>query len=967
MPARPSGRPAFYRLLTAIGVALALVTIAWAQAPTLKPGSTVKQTDRTRAVLWIRKTQFLTGTDDGALHAWAIGQLGSELDPKLAGHDSAVTSLALRPTASSRAPQFLSGGLDGVARLWVVPGNPVASPTLTISGGLALGPPDGRIALGSGKSIQVWAPATDTDGSKAVTLTGHAANVTAVVWNGNNSIVSADADGTVNVWNGPFSSSTQPAGTIAILPKTAVRALGLAKVNSVIAGSDDGLLRVAGVPAGNGLTPAKAATTPVLFVSSADGKNYAAVQGQFVAVYQAPDGTLKGKSDDLGQAVLAVAIGPDGSTAAYALADNTVGRLKLDTAKSALGKDGTPAKAAAKVSAVALASDWLAYATVDGSGTAGVTIQKANGTAAPALGPPTGQVRALIFGQSDSTKARLLGALANNPVLQWQATGTGTIAPSTLATPGAAATALDLSDDGNTLALATAEAKATVQLWDVTPGATTPKRLAAADGHPATKPLKAVALSRDGRRVVSGAADGSVILWDSRPVAGTLRALQSVSGPAADVIGFQVGADASSAVAAWSGQSVQVWQPAVKQTLEPKADGSVTPPVNALATNGDGSLAVVVANDGNARVFDLAKSQVSTVDGLPKNAKAAQFLTANTVAVGLDDGSVSTWTAPGPSAVLIPAPASGGGIVSLAVSSDGTGPVGLVVGTDSGACRQYGLTGPPSRAATVLRQSFSTGGAAVSAVANFPAAGAPNLSDNDSLVTVTGTQVGLWPAAGERGALPLRVLDRDHERVNCVAWAPDGSSAALAAADGSIRFWDADAKTQSAKVKAHPNTAFAVVYIDTNTVATGGDDQVVKLWPTTAATTQTGQAVGHSGAVRCLAFQPSSSTLASGSVDKTVRVWDVSNPAAPKVKASLTGPSGAVRALAFQPGGTLLAAGDSAGSVVVWDASTLAAAPAGTTLKVGAGVTVLGVAWSTSGNQLAAGASDGNVYLFTTP
>ena len=39
---------------------------------------------------------------------------------------------------------------------------------------------------------------------------------------------------------------------------------------------------------------------------------------------------------------------------------------------------------------------------------------------------------------------------------------------------------------------------------------------------------------------------------------------------------------------------------------------------------------------------------------------------------------------------------------------------------------------------------------------------------------------------------------------------------------------------------------------------------------------------GHSGACRCVAFSPDGKTLASGSADKTIKLWDAeAEPARP--------------------------------------------------------------------------------------
>ena len=66
-----------------------------------------------------------------------------------------------------------------------------------------------------------------------------------------------------------------------------------------------------------------------------------------------------------------------------------------------------------------------------------------------------------------------------------------------------------------------------------------------------------------------------------------------------------------------------------------------------------------------------------------------------------------------------------------------------------------------------------------------------------------------------------------------------------------------------------------------------------------------------------MAFSPDGATLASGSADETVGLWDA---ATGEPKGTLTGHKDAINYLAFSSDGTTLASGSVDGTVLLWDA-----------------------------------------------
>ena len=106
--------------------------------------------------------------------------------------------------------------------------------------------------------------------------------------------------------------------------------------------------------------------------------------------------------------------------------------------------------------------------------------------------------------------------------------------------------------------------------------------------------------------------------------------------------------------------------------------------------------------------------------------------------------------------------------------------------------------------------------------------------------------------------------------------------------------------------EGHSDEVTGVVFSpDGSQLASGSGDRTVRVWDVQTSQCQY-TLEGHSGNIVSVVFSPDGSQLASGSRDRTVRVWDVQTG---QCQHTLEGHSGNVTSVVFSPDGSQLASG----------------------------------------------------------
>ncbi len=201
--------------------------------------------------------------------------------------------------------------------------------------------------------------------------------------------------------------------------------------------------------------------------------------------------------------------------------------------------------------------------------------------------------------------------------------------------------------------------------------------------------------------------------------------------------------------------------------------------------------------------------------------------------------------------------------------------------------------------------------------------------DGSTLAYGVWSTVKLWDVATRTN---IATLEGHTGLVSSVGFSPDGTTLVSGSHDHTVRLWDVTTEENIAILEGHTNVVWSVGFSpDGTTLVSGSHDHTVRLWD---VTTEENIAIleGHTSPVYSVAFSPDGKTLASGPYDitvydgtlapevgeSTVHLWDI---ATRQNIAALPGHTNGVTSVAFLPYGTTLASGSEDGKVLLWDVS----------------------------------------------
>ncbi|KIN95017.1 hypothetical protein M404DRAFT_87651, partial [Pisolithus tinctorius Marx 270] len=458
----------------------------------------------------------------------------------------------------------------------------------------------------------------------------------------------------------------------------------------------------------------------------------------------------------------------------------------------------------------------------------------------------------------------------------------------------------------------------TVQIWDVERGVQIGSPL---EGH--THTVMSVAFSPDGKRIVSGSLDDTVRVWD---VEGGVQIGSPLEGHTHIVNSVAFSPDGKRIVSGSWDKTVRIWDVEGGVQIGSPLKGH-TDSVNSVAFSPDGKWIRIVSGswDKTVRVWDVEGGVEvgSPLEGHTEGVNSFAFSPdGKRIVSGSWENTVNIWDAEG--VVQIDSLFEGHTdvVTSIAISPDGkmivSGSIDetirvwdveqgrIISGSSDKTVRIWDVEGCVQIDSPLEGHTHT-----VMSVAFSP----------DGKRIVSGSldnTVRIWDVEG--GVQIGSPLEGHTDGVNSVAFSPDGKRIVSGSLDKTVRVWDVEGGVQiGSPLEGHTYAVNSVAFSpDGKWIVSGSRDTTVRIWDVEGGVQIGSPLEGHTDAVESVAFSPDGKWIVSGSWDKTVRIWDVEGGV--QIGSPLEGHTNIVNSVAFSPDGKRIVSGSWDKTMRVWEA-----------------------------------------------
>ena len=450
------------------------------------------------------------------------------------------------------------------------------------------------------------------------------------------------------------------------------------------------------------------------------------------------------------------------------------------------------------------------------------------------------------------------------------------------------------------------------------------------EGH--KKSVYAVAVTPDGRDVISGSEDRTLKIWDLEKG----EEKTTLRGHHGWVTAVAVTPDGNCAISASEDKTLKVWD--LRTGEEKTTFRGHKDTVWAVAVTPNGKYAVSSSLDKTLKIWDLEKGVEKTTLRGHKDSVCDVAVTPNgeyAVSASLDktlkvwdlEKEVEKTTLRGHNDWLCTVAIAPNGKYAVSASLDGTLKVWDLEKREEKATltEHDGLT---YSIAFTTDGEYAISGYSTLKVWNLETGGEiTSLKGHDGRVSaIAVTPDGRYAiSASDDRTLKVWDLEKGEEKpklkghkstVSAVSVTPDGNYAVSASFDGTLKVWDLEKREEKITLKGHKGWVRKVVVTpDGKYAVSASDDGKLKVWDLENGE-EKATLKGHKDMVNAVAVTPDGKYAVSASDDRTLKVWDLEKG---EEKTTLRGHNGRLFAVAVTPDGKYAVSASDDRTLKVWD------------------------------------------------